>query len=196
MKICFTLDDVLRAKTQQIGTVYKKFVNENTDLENLNIDSPNLAEALELSAKEYNDFLYKDYPFEVFAEAPVTEKMVDKNFNLWLLKNNVDAIIANPMEFNTSIGFTCFFLSQIATRVREFYFPADSRTIWDRCDVLVTAYPDLIDFVPDGKVVVKINTDYNKNNKGDFEYNKLSEILSDDDFLNKISKKLEEKAAW
>ena len=32
MTICFTLDDVIRAKTAQIGNVYRKYIDSSIDL--------------------------------------------------------------------------------------------------------------------------------------------------------------------
>ena len=195
MRICITLDDVIRAKTRQFGKMLEKAkLKTQEEIENVELTTNNLCEVFGMQRNDYNKFLYEDYPFEVFAEAPVMEKMLDKKLNLWTLsmqndeqfEGGVDFIIANPFEFNTSIGFTCFFLSQIATRVREFYFPKDSSTIWDRCDVLITADPKLLDCKPEGKVSVKIEAPYNKDNVADFTYESLTKLIEDEDFGKKI----------
>lgn len=195
MRICITLDDVIRAKTRQFGKMLEKAkLKTQEEIENVELTTNNLCEVFGMQRNDYNKFLYEDYPFEVFAEAPVMEKMLDKKLNLWTLsmqndeqfEEGVDFIIANPFEFNTSIGFTCFFLSQIATRVREFYFPKDSSTIWDRCDVLITADPKLLDCKPEGKVSVKIEAPYNEDNEADFTYESLTKLIEDEDFGKKI----------
>ena len=153
MRLCFTIDDVLRAKTIQFGKIYKKYINPEIDLATLDFSTNNYAQIFGFeSKKEYNKFLYEDYAFEIFAEAGTCEKTVDKKLNLWLLdlQNNADlqepveTLWANPMEFNASIGFTYFFLSKMATRIREVFLPADSSLIWTKCDVLVTADPKLL----------------------------------------------------
>ena len=193
-KICITLDDVLRAKTQQFGKIYKKAIDPDIDLSTLDLSTNNLADVFGMKPKEYSKFLYEDYPFEIFAEAPAVEKMLDKNLNLWHIQLNndrdeedkIELIFANPREFNASIGYTYFFLSQMGTRVREVYFPTDSATIWDKCDVLITAEPSLLDNKPEGKVSVKIEMPYNKDCPADFSYEKLSDVISDDEFLNKV----------
>lgn len=190
MKICITLDDVLRAKTQQFGKIYKKYIDAEIDLDAIEIDSDNLCKAFNFESKEkYNEFLYKDYSFEIFAEAPVIEKMLDKRLNNWLLSiedEDVDFCLANPYEFNTSIGFTYFFLSQIATRIREVYLPKDSSDIWNKCDVLITACPKLLKEKPEGKKVVKIKAAYNEDIDADLTYDKLSDIFEDNEFIKKI----------
>lgn len=200
MKICITLDDVLRAKTRQFGKIYKKaFGVDDEFLENRDFSTNDLCSVFEFESREkYNEFLYKDYPFEIFAEALPMERMLDKNFNLWTLKvqdNNpeVDFILANPFEFNTSIGFTCFFLSQIATRIREFYFPKDSSDIWNKCDVLVTAEPKLLKEKPEGKVVVKIEAPYNKDIDADLTYESLSALITDEKFIEKVNESIDKR---
>lgn len=187
MKICFTLDDVLRKKTYQMCQVYKKKVNADINLESLKLDEKDMMKELNFTDKnEYNKFLYEDYPYEIFGEAPIAYKLLAPDFNMWLLGlTNLDieepagVMIANPFEFNLSIGWTCFFLSKLASRVREYYFPTDSITIWDRCDMLITAEPRLIKEKPDGKICVKIEMPYNKDLEADYTYASVKDFLND-----------------
>lgn len=197
MKICFTLDDVIRAKTRQIGKMYQKYVNNDIDLDSLDLENQSLSEALGFEGiSEYRDFLYKDYAFEVFGEAPCVERMLDKKLNLWHIEvnnadyaKNVQVMLANPREFNASIGFTYFFLSQIATRIREVFFPLDYVEIWDRCDVLVTADKYLLEAKPEGKIAIKIETDYNKGCEADYTYESLSKFLDDKEIVKTLCEK-------
>lgn len=202
MRISITLDDVIRAKTKQFGTIYKKCINPSIELESLDVNTKDLSKVFNFdSKKEYQDFLYKDYTFEIFGEAPVVEKMLDKNLNLWHIELNnehpdVELSLVNPFEFNASIGFTYFFLSRIATRIREIYLPTDSSTIWDRCDVLITADPDLLEKKPEGKIAIKIETPYNKDVKADYEYEYLSGFLNDKEIIDELKKKVDEHFKW
>ena len=195
MKICITLDDVIRAKTRQFGKILAKSRGEKDDsLSEVEITTNDLCEVFGFESRgEYNKFLYEDYPFEVFAEAPVMERMLDKKLNLWILNlinkegcEDIEFMLANPYEFNTSIGYTCFFLSQIVTRVREFYFPADSSKIWERCDVLVTADPKLLADKPEGKIAIKIDAPYNKDSECDYSYESLLKLMEDDEIEKKF----------
>lgn len=194
MKICFTLDDVIRAKTLQFGKIYKKYADKDINLESLDFSTNNYEKIFGFKTRnEYNKFLYEDYAFEIFSEAQVCEKMLDKKLNLWLLElqdddEEIEVSISNPGEFNASIGYTCFFLSKIATRVRSMFFPLDSNDIWKNCDVLITADPKLLSSKPDGKISVRIETDYNKNCNADYSYAKLSEFLDDKEIVKKIKK--------
>lgn len=196
MKICFTLDDVIRAKSKQFFKMYKKTQNPNFEVpEEENFTTNHLDEICEFGTKEaYQKFLYEDYPFEIFGEATAMEKMLDKDFNLWQLalsdndeiEEKIEIMLGNPMEFNASIGFTCFFLSKIATRVREFFFPTDSLELWDKCDVMVTSDPYLIENKPEGKKCIKIKMPYNKNVESDIEYESLHDFIKDNEWYKKI----------
>ena len=195
MKICFTLDDVIRAKTIKIGETYKKYINPDINLDGLDLSTNDYCKIFGFKNEdEYEKFLYEDYAFDIFAHANVTKKSIDKEMILWHLNlqdydcgdEKIELMIANPFEFNTSIGFTCFFLSKIATRIREFYFPADSLSIWDKCDVLVTADPRLINAKPEGKKCIKIEMPYNKDCEADITYSNLSEAFNNNDMLDKL----------
>lgn len=195
MKVCITLDDVIRAKTRQFGKILAKSKGEKEDaLSSVEVTTNDLCSVFGFKSRdEYNEFLYKDYPFEIFAEAPVMERMLDKHLNLWLLGlentegcEDIEFVIANPYEFNASIGYTCFFLSQIATRIREFHFPKNSSDIWNICDVLITADPKLLAEKPEGKIAIKIDTDYNKDNVADYSYESLSKLMEDNEITRKF----------
>lgn len=197
MTICFTIDDVIRAKTAQIGNVYRKYIDNSVDMHALYEKDADFCEILfDGDEKEYKKFLYEDYPFEIFAEAKTTTSAVDKKFILWHMRlvedEDIDAeinvMLANPNEFNASIGNTCFFLSKIATRVRDFYFPLDSNSIWDKCDVLVTSDKNLLLNKPQDKISVKIEMPYNDNVDSDISYSCLEELIEDDLFRLALEK--------
>ena len=198
MKIAISLDDVIRAKSKAILKIYKK-KNEDFDIDSVDLSTNNYKKILGFKTdKEYNQFLYEDYVFEIFAEAEITEKMVDKQLNLWHidLNNNeeltepIELMIVNPYEFNASIGFTHFFIAKMATRIRETYFPTNSVEIYDKCDVLITADPKLLENKPFNKIVIKIETDYNKELSADFTYSTFMDFLNDKEIINKLIKQV------
>ena len=200
IRIGITLDDVIRAKTAQIGKIYKKYINPELNTDELDLSTNNYQKIFGFETKsEYNKFLYEDYPFEIFGEAGVTSPSLDKKLNLWHLALNnheeiddeLELVLINPMEYNASIGCTHFFLSKIATRVRETYFPSNMQNIWDRCDILITAEPRLISKVPDNKICVKITTDYNRDVEHDetLTFDSLIDFISDNYNLLTVVKK-------
>lgn len=194
MKIAISLDDVIRAKSQSILKAYKK-LNDDFEVESVELSNNNFKELLKFdNDSSYYKFLYEDYVFEIFAEAEVTEKMIDKKLNLWHidlnsaeeLEEEVELMLYNPFEFNASIGFTHFFLSKIATRIRETFFPTVSSDVFEKCDVLITAEPKLLKNKPINKIVVKIETEYNKECDADFTYKTFGEFLDDKEIINKL----------
>lgn len=198
MKICITLDDVIRAKTKQIGKIYQKNINKEIELDTLDFSTTDYWKIFGFqSEKDYITFLYQDYAFEIFGEASAVEKMLDKKLNLWHLalnhnkeiRDKVELCLANPMEFNNSIGFTYFFLSKIATRIREVYLPSDSLSIWDKCDALITADPKLLNNKPKNKIAIKIEMPYNEECEADYTYKGLSNFLDDTEIIQKLIKK-------
>ena len=195
MRICITLDDVLRAKTYQFGKIYKKNIDPDIELENLDLSSGDFQKIFGFkSKKEFDKFLYEDCAFEIFAEAPECDKMLGKALHLWQLgledddeiPEPIDLILSNPREFNQSIGFTYFFLSKLATRIRKAFFPKDYMEIWNACDILITADPKLLQNKPEGKKAVKIITDYNKNCPADYEYESMLDFVNDKDIMYKM----------
>ena len=199
MKICITLDDVLRGKTAQFGKIYKKYIDNDVDLDKIDISSGDLCKVFfNGDSKKYEKFLYEDYAFEIFSEAQPAEKMVDKNLILWHLDvaededidYDVELMLGNAREFNASIGYTYFFISKMATRIREVYLPKDSLELWEKCDIMVTADPYLLQNKPEGKVSVKIETDYNKDDDADYTYGSLQKFIDDKDNFKKIMTEL------
>ena len=77
----------------------------------------------------------------------------------------------------------------MATRIRNIFFPADSSEIWDRCDVLITADPNLLNNKPEGKTSIRIENDYNKDCEADYSYSSLSEFLLDKEIILTLDKK-------
>ena len=100
--------------------------------------------------------------------------------------NAGEVIFVSPMEYGLSIGNTYFFLSKLGTKVREVYLPNDSLTIWDKCDVLITANPKLLESKPEGKVSIKIKADYNKECEADYTYRDLSSFITKQENLEEL----------
>ena len=65
----------------------------------------------------------------------------------------------------------------------------NSSPIWDKCDVLITAEPKLLENKPEGKIAIKIEMPYNKECQSDYTYSKLSEFLDDNNIIEKLINK-------
>lgn len=195
MTLAIDINDVIRDNIRQFITYYKKGVDPKCELKYEDVTDSNFENIFPFLNGEgnpdqelYNQFRYEDYAYELYARADVMERVLPVTFNLWVQNtlrdfddgNNPDVIIVSPFEMNLTIQSTLSFLARIGVRTREFYFPIDSQRIWDKCDVLITANPDLIKNKPEGKIVIKINTPYNKEVEADYTFNTLCELINDE----------------
>lgn len=207
MKIAIDINDVVRDYTNQFIKCYQKIVDpsfEITQEEITDFDFFNVFPFLDSNGNKNKDlyyrFKYEDAAYDLFGRAETTEKRLSSEMTLWLqntLRNFEydkipDILFVSPFEMNLSIQSTLSFLARIGTRVREIYFPTNSLTIWDKCDILITANPNLIENVPKGKIVFKIKTSYNCNTKTKYEYDNLIDIIHDSN--NNLEKLIENNA--
>lgn len=207
MKIAIDINDVVRDYTNQFIKCYQKIVDpsfEITQEEITDFDFFNVFPFLDSNGNKNKDlyyrFKYEDAAYDLFGRAETTEKRLSSEMTLWLqntLRNFEydkipDILFVSPFEMNLSIQSTLSFLARIGTRVREIYFPTNSLTIWDKCDILITANPNLIENVPKGKIVFKIKTAYNCNTKTKYEYDNLIDIIHDSN--NNLEKLIENNA--
>lgn len=140
------------------------------------------------SKDEFEIFLNQDYVFEIYGSAPPIPKAMDKA-NKFQKIGEIESsyeIVLFSQEKDQAIQATYHFLAKSACRIKKIIFENDINRIWDYSDVIITENPELIESKPDNKFSIKINTDYNKYDKGDYEFNSLSEI--EDLFLIKLIK--------
>jgi hypothetical protein len=186
--IAIDLNDVVRDYSNNFVRYYIEGYNRSYDLSNFEFWTNDMSILLPFKSQQsYNNFVYNDYPFELFGKCPVCSRKLESELNDWtekILKDidtdeEINVMFVSSMEYGLSIGNTYFFLSKLGTKIREVYFPIDSTTIWDKCDILITANPNLLEIKPDEKISIKIKTEYNNDVEGNYVYNNLSEFLID-----------------
>ncbi len=190
MKIAIDVNDVIRDYITQFKNYYKKGIDPSFEIEDKDINSFDLSEVFPFpDRKAYNTFRYVDYAFELFGRAEAVDKMLPYRFNDWTQKTlrDIDAdkipevMLVCPFETGLAIQSTYAFLAKISSRIREVYFPVDSSTVWDKCDILITANPNLIENTPDGKTVIKIETPYNVTTETKYSFKSLMDVINDPD---------------
>lgn len=204
MKIAIDINDVLRDYTRQFRLQYQKFIDPYFDISDEDINTLNFYEVFSFENEDaYKKFKYIDNAFEIFGRAEAVDKMLPYRFNDWVQnymrdfdkEDMPEIMLVSPFEANMSIQATLLFLSTFGARVREIYFPVDSQTVWDRCDILITANPVYLENVPEGKFVIKINKPYNKEtfNGGSgmlYEFNSMMDVINDkEEIIRKIIEK-------
>lgn len=187
MKIAIDINDVIRDFSTQFANYYNKAIDSTFEISE--IGSFDLSEVFPFKDRNaYNIFRYVDYAFELYGRAEPTDKMLPYKLNDWTQKTLKDLdkdkipeiMLVSPFEAGKSIQSTYAFLAKISSCVREVYFPVDSSTIWDRCDILITANPNLIENVPEGKIVIKVEAPYNKDIEAKYTFKSLMEIINDE----------------
>lgn len=195
MKIGIELNNIVRDLNKQIIKYYKKDINQSFDDKNVNYNVTNVIDSIDFKSKKAKfEYMYVDYPYEIFGCAPTTHRNLAVTINNWLISlgnkedDRYDVKLFSLKEEALSIQSTYYFLSKIGCRVREMFFPKDGIEMWDKCDVIITLNERIIDNKPEGKVVVLINKDDNNNlqEKVDLHYDSLFDLISDTEFINKV----------
>lgn len=191
MKIAIDLNDVIRDYSRNFVKYFKKGINHAFNEDEIEFYTNDMQILLPFKSDEqYRRFVYEDYPFELYGKCPIVDKNLARDLNEWvefyLYDEDIEVMFVSPMECDLTIQSTYSFLAKIGSRVREVYFPIDSSTVWDKCDVLITANPRFFLNKKDDKTIVKINKDYNKDYNADLEYESLNNIILDKEFINKI----------
>lgn len=203
-RIAIDINEVLRDYLRQFANMYKKNINPDFDIAYEEMDDMNLLNIFPFINENgiadnllYNKFKYEDCAFEIYGRAEAMDKMLPAEFNLWTqntMRNFDDEdvpeiILFSPFEINLSIQSTLSFLARFGIRIREIYFPLDSMTMWDKCDIMITANPNLINATPEGKVSFKVKCPYNKDSKGTYEFDSMLDIIHDNTITDLIENK-------
>lgn len=197
IKIGIELNGVIRNVNKQILKYYQKDIDPSIDLDEIDEKDDVFKYAKFDSNKSKNEFIYIDYPYEIFGCAKTIDKDLPVEINNWMVEmtNREDeefmVVYYSLNEEYLTIQSSYFFLSKIGTRVREIFFPRDINEIWNRCDVVITANDNVLKAKPSDKKSVKIINTVNKDSdvKGDFEYDSMSSIIKDNNFLDNLLKK-------
>lgn len=195
MRIGIELNNIVRDINKQIVKYYKKDIDKSFDDKNVNYNVLNIIDTLGFkSKKEKFEYMYVDYPYEIFGCAPTMHRNLSVTINNWIISLNnkeddkYDVKLFSLKEEGLSIQSTYYFLSKIGCRVREMFFPKDGIEMWDKCDVIITTNDRIVYNKPYDKVVVLINTDDNNlaKNSADINYNSLMDLINDEEFFNKV----------
>jgi hypothetical protein len=189
-KIGITLDEVLRDFIGQFHYTFEKYRGE-TPFELCDVDTFDLCELYGFKDKlEFNTFLYKQASLEIFGHADQKEDNIFHVFNSFIMdiEDETDhEVYIISREVNVSIPSTLFFLSKTLCKVENIKFVREYEDVWSDMDVLITANPITLDAKPEGRLAIKINHPYNKNNDADYDFDSTIDVL-DVDIIEKLIK--------
>ena len=190
------LNHVVRNINKKIIKYYAKEYAPDVDPDDIDDREDVLKTFAKFDSKyERNNFIFIDYPYEIFGCANTMEKKLAVKITNWLTDisniedEDIRIIFYSMNEEAITIQSTFFFLSKIGTRVRKVIFPKSIEEVWEECDVVITARDEFFEKeIPEGKKVVLINRPFNKDckDKAFLNYDNLSEIITDEEFFNKL----------
>lgn len=196
IKIAIELNHVLRNVNKQILKYYQKDINPELDLDGVDEKDDVFKYADFDSKRSRNEFIYIDYPYEIFGCAKTMTKNLPTEMNNWLSEltnyedDEVYVYFYSLEEEALTIQSTYFFLSKIGTRVRKVVFPQNIDELKGECDVIITANNEVIERFAGDKDVYKIlinrPTNADSKEKADKNYDSLSDVLGDDELLNTL----------
>jgi hypothetical protein len=135
---------------------------------------------------ELYNFLYEEFPMQIFGHAPSTEltSFNDLNDVYYKLRDDHDLMIVSD-EIGRSKPASLFFLSKFGCLIEKvkFYSNTTINSMWNEVDILLTSNPDLLLNNPDNKIIIKYETEYNKQINSEYSITKIKEL---EDVLNTI----------
>lgn len=131
------------------------------------------------SDEELYNFMYVEFPMQIFGHAGSTEmsSMNDINDFYLELRDNHDILIVSD-EIGKSKPATLFFLSKFGCLIEKIKFFSNStqNSLWDELDILLTANPELLLNYPKNKTIIKFETSYNKEIKSELTISSIKEL--------------------
>lgn len=189
MRIGVELNGVLRDTLKKIQEVYEKWYIDNpykkeefkyeviSELKTLNIRN----HLKFIDDDELYNFLYKEYPMEIFGHAGSVEYNGMNDFNDFYInmRDKHDILVVSD-EIGKSKPSSLFFLSKFGclTETVKFYSEFTINSLWDSIDVLLTANPNLLLNHPKEKNVIKYECLYNEDIKTEFSIQSIKELKS------------------
>jgi hypothetical protein len=176
MRIGIEINGVLRNTMGKIEQTYEKFlisktegIEENEDFKyEMNLPVTSLSLNDHFKFKEPEDlfsFLYEEFPMEIFGHSQSTEYTTFNDLNdVYInLRDNHDFVIVSD-EIGRSKPASLFFLSKFGCQLEKvvFYSNFTINSMWNEIDILLTANPSLLLKYPSDKILIKFETDYNK----------------------------------
>jgi len=131
------------------------------------------------SKDELYSFMYEEYTMELFGHSPSTEMMTFNILNdiYHNLRDKYDLIVVSD-EIGRSKPSSLFFLSKFGCLLEKvfFYSEVTKNDMWDNVDILLTANPNLLLNKPLNKIVIKYETEFNKDISSEHTIYSLSEF--------------------
>ena len=141
------------------------------------------------SKEELDNFIFIDYPIEIFGHAGISYNTAITDLNKLIYENKEhNFTIIGLDELGKAKPATLFFLSKngfMGNNIKSIKTENLDEN-WNKCDVWITDCKKIVDSCPSDKVVIKFNTTYNQYFTYKKEITKLTEIQ--EPWLNYLEK--------
>jgi hypothetical protein len=199
-RIGFDINGVLRNTIGKIEQTYEKYYLLKTDgiddeEESFQYEMSLPVTSLELKEhfkfkddEELYSFLYDEFAMEIFGHAQSAEYSTFNDLQqLYLNYRDENDLIIVSDEISKSKPATLFFLSKFICQLEKikFFSNLTINSMWDEIDILLTSNPSLLLNKPSDKIVVKYETEYNKDIESEHTITTLKEF---DDKLKQLLK--------
>ena len=198
MRIAIEINGVLRNTINKIEQTYQKYYIDKTDgiedeIFSYGMSLPVTSLTLQDHFKFQDDdelfsFLYEEFPMEIFGHSQSSEYSTFTDLNeLYVnLRDNHELLIVSD-EIGRSKPASLFFLSKFGFLLEKvkFYSNSTINSMWEEIDVLLTSNPTLLLEHPSDKILIKFETEYNK------EINTIHSITSIKELEDKLKKIIE-----
>ena len=190
MRIGIEVNGVLRNTLGKIEQTYQKFMIDKTDgieyEDDFKYEIIYPIEDLEIKKHfsfrdddEMYSFLYEEFPMEIFGHAQSSEYTTFNDLNeVYInLRDSHELLIVSD-EISKSKPSTLFFLSKFGCLVEKikFYSNITMNSMWNEVDVLLTSNPSILLECPKDKIVIKFQTEYNKNVNSLYTISSIKEL--------------------
>lgn len=204
MEIYISIDGVLRNTIQKFDYHYKDFYldreedtakttinDDGEEGEQITIDPFDYGVEGEIknddlmkyyrfqSVDEFKNFLYVEYPIEIFGHAGLSYSTAMSDLNKFIYDNEGDEITLVAIDnFSKAKPATLFFLSKNGCLSNNIKFIPKEKIdkLWNNCDIWISDDKRVIDACPKDKLAIKFNTAYNDNFSHEYEINKIEKI--------------------
>jgi hypothetical protein len=190
MEIFISINGVLRNLIQKFDYHYHDYFLSSDLEEDENetfeygkegiVQNDNLLKYYKFQSKEELDnFIFIDYPIEIFGHAGISYNTAFTDLNKFIYENKEHTFTLIGLdELGKAKPATLFFLSKNGFMGSNIKFTMSSEIdeLWKKCDLWITDEKRIIDSCPKNKKSIKFNTDYNQYFTNTLEINKLTEI--------------------
>jgi hypothetical protein len=192
MEIYISIDGVLRNTIQKFDYHYNEsYFNSDVIIEEEEkndfeygitepIQNDNLLNSYKFQSKEeFENFLFIEYPIEIFGHAGLSYSTTFTDLHKILFDNpNHNFTLIGLDELGKAKPASLFFLSKngfLGNNIK-FIRSVDIKDHWNNCDMWITDSKNILDMCPENKIAIKFNTTYNQYFTYNKEITKLTEI--------------------